>query len=43
MKRLLLRATNNLDARSGIMDATMLIKPPQTLLRPGMIMHAFGK
>lgn len=42
MKRLFLRATKNLHARKGIFDATMLVKPPQSLTTPRMVLHALG-
>jgi len=42
VKRLMLRATRDLDARRRIFDATMLMKPPETLLAPRLLMHAIG-
>ena len=42
MKRLFLRAAESLDTRKGIFGATMLLKPPESLMRPRMIFHAMG-
>lgn len=42
MKRLLTRATESLETRSRIFDATMLAKPPHSLLEPRMILRAMG-
>ncbi|MFB3040713.1 MAG: FAD-dependent oxidoreductase [Candidatus Poribacteria bacterium] len=42
MRRLLLRATENLDARSEIMDVIMLVKSPQSLMNPRTILRAMG-
>lgn len=42
MQRLFLRATKNLHARKSIFDATMLAKPPQSLMAPRMILHVLG-
>jgi hypothetical protein len=42
MKRLLMRAAENLDVRSEIMDAMMLSNSPQSLIRPRMILRAMG-
>jgi 2-polyprenyl-6-methoxyphenol hydroxylase-like FAD-dependent oxidoreductase len=42
MRRLFLRATASLAARKGIFEATMLAKPPRSLLRPRMLLHALG-
>jgi 2-polyprenyl-6-methoxyphenol hydroxylase-like FAD-dependent oxidoreductase len=42
MKQLLLRATQNVAARRGILDATMLVKPPHSLMYPRMLMRAIG-
>lgn len=42
MKRLFLRATENVQVRKRVFDATMLVKPPQSLTTPRMIMHAIG-
>lgn len=42
MKRLMLHATRDLEARRRIFDATMLLQPPETLLAPRMLMRAMG-
>jgi len=42
MKRLLLRAIHDVDARRQVFDATMLMIPPRSLLNPRTILHAIG-
>ena len=42
MKRLFLQATESLDTRKRIFNSTMLLKPPQSLLSPRMMLHALG-
>ena len=42
MMRLFTRSAKSLHARKGVFDATMLIKPPDSLMRPRMILHALG-
>jgi 2-polyprenyl-6-methoxyphenol hydroxylase-like FAD-dependent oxidoreductase len=41
-KRILLRAVEDLDARSRMLDVTMLCSPPRSLLKPRMMLYAAG-
>ncbi len=42
MKRLFMRSASSLDARERLFDALMLVKAPENLFKPGMILHALG-
>jgi 2-polyprenyl-6-methoxyphenol hydroxylase-like FAD-dependent oxidoreductase len=42
VKRILMRAMEDLDARSRMLDVTMLCKSPSTLLNPIMLLYADG-
>ena len=42
MTRLFTRSAKSLGARKGVFDATMLIKPPDSLMQPRMMLHALG-
>jgi 2-polyprenyl-6-methoxyphenol hydroxylase-like FAD-dependent oxidoreductase len=42
VKRILLRATKDLNARSRMLDVTMLCKSPRSLLNPRMMLYAAG-
>ena len=42
MKRLFMRSARSLDARERLFDTLMLVKPPEHLFKPGMILHALG-
>jgi 2-polyprenyl-6-methoxyphenol hydroxylase-like FAD-dependent oxidoreductase len=42
VKRILLRAMEDLDARSRMLDVTMLCKSPRSLLNPRMMLYAAG-
>lgn len=42
VKRLLIRASTDLDARRRVLNAAMLIDSPTSLLKPRMLLHAIG-
>jgi len=42
MKRLFVKATRNVEVRKAIFDATMLVKPPQSLTTLRMMLHSIG-
>jgi len=42
VKRILLRAMDDLNARGRMMDVTMLCSPPRSLLNPRMMLYALG-
>jgi 2-polyprenyl-6-methoxyphenol hydroxylase-like FAD-dependent oxidoreductase len=42
VKRLLIRASTDLDARRRVLNAAMLVESPTSLLKPRMLLHAIG-